>query len=268
MAESKLGRKYSWKQSLPDHRDHIYSAPHSIITSLPPIVDLRPHMPKIYDQQDLGACTSFGIGACMEYCRMKEGMPAIVPSFLFLYYNERVIENSIDSDCGAQIKTGIKSVTINGICDDNLWPYVNLHTNFKVKPPTNCYQAALKEKALTYSSIPQNLIQMKSALFSNFPIVFGATLFESFESDEVAKTGIVPYPNLSSSCLGGHCMTICGYSDNNIITSSGKVVNQVFIVRNSWGESFADKGYMYIPYSYLTNSQLASDMWKISYVSK
>ena len=81
-------------------------------------------------------------------------------------------------------------------------------------------------------------------------------VYESFESPQVAKTGIVPMPTQDESCLGGHCMAIVGYDNSK----------KAFKVRNSWGESWGLQGYCWIPYEYLTNVSLASDFWVINTV--
>ena len=62
---------------------------------------------------------------------------------------------------------------------------------------------------------------------------------------------MVPLPNRSEQLLGGHAVVCVGYDDKS----------QRFICRNSWGTSWGDKGYFYMPYNYLTNSRLSSDMW-------
>jgi C1A family cysteine protease len=185
---------------------------------------------------------------------MKQGIPAFMPSRLFIYYNERAIEHTTKSDSGAQIRDGIKSVNKQGVCPESEWDY-NI-SKFTKKPSKNCYADALKDKVIQYASISQDLILLKSCLALGFPIVFGISVFDSFESDEVAKTGIVPMPQKSESSLEGHCIKSVGYDDSK----------ERFIVKNSWGTSWGDKGYCYIPYEYVLNQGLASDFWKITLI--
>ena len=59
------------------------------------------------------------IAAAIQFDRMKQKLPQIfMPSRLFIYYDERAIEHTIDSDSGAQIRDGIKSVGKLGDCPE------------------------------------------------------------------------------------------------------------------------------------------------------
>src|SRR5260221_8686594 len=103
--------RYGWLPDLPDHRDLAYSAPRPLLRKLPAKVDLSHLCPPIYDQGQLGSCTANAIGAAFEFGLQKQKKElAFMPSRLFIYYNERVIENSVNSDSGAMIRDGIKSV--------------------------------------------------------------------------------------------------------------------------------------------------------------
>lgn len=245
--------KYGWTPQLPDHRDFECNLS---VSALPVLVDLRSKMPVVYTQGNLGSCTANGIGAAIQYEMIKQNIPSFIPSRLFIYYNERVIENTVKTDSGAQIRNGIKTVNKQGVCPETEWPY-NIK-KFKTKPSAKCYTDALKDKATVYAVVKQDLNSMKSCLASGYPIIGGFSVYDSFESDQVSKTGIVPIPNKSESLLGGHCVLIVGYDDSK----------NWFIVRNSWGDSWGDKGYCYMPYEYWINPSLASDFWKIDLIGK
>ena len=115
--------RYGWTPDLPDQRDHLYAAPPPMLGALPPSADLTSACPPVYDQGQLGSCTANAIGAAIEFDRLKQKLPDIVPSRLFIYYNERVIEGTVRSDSGAQIRDGIKSVASVGVCPEPEWPY-------------------------------------------------------------------------------------------------------------------------------------------------
>jgi C1A family cysteine protease len=249
-------KQYGWVPDLPDHRDHLYAAPPEVLLRLPPSADLRPQCPPVYNQEQLGSCTANAIGGAVEFDLIKEKQKRIfIPSRLFLYYNERVIEGTVNEDSGAQIRDGIKSVVSQGDCPENLWPY-NI-TKFAVKPPQQCYQQALKYRAVQYQRLAQDLNQLKGCLASGYPFVFGFTVYSSFESQQVAQTGHVPMPSPGEQMIGGHSVVTVGYDDSQ----------QWFIVRNSWGDGWGMKGYFTIPYTYLIDQNLASDFWTIRVVS-
>jgi C1A family cysteine protease len=103
-------QRYGWVPDLPDQRDFMYAAPTPIQRNIPSKVDLSKKCPAVYDQGQLGSCTANAIGAAIEFDQKKK----FVPSRLFIYYNERVMEGTVESDAGAQIRDGIKSVATLG----------------------------------------------------------------------------------------------------------------------------------------------------------
>jgi len=125
---------YGWVPDLPDHRDFLFAAPVENLAALPAKVDLRPQCPKeVYDQGNLGSCTANAIAGALEFEQTKQGLKTFTPSRLFIYYNERVIEHTVNTDSGAQIRDGIKSVGSIGAPPETDWPYDI--SKFAEKPP-------------------------------------------------------------------------------------------------------------------------------------
>ncbi|MGA7419528.1 MAG: C1 family peptidase, partial [Acidimicrobiales bacterium] len=158
-------------------------------------------------------------------------------------------------DAGGQIRDGIKAVAQLGICPETDWPY-DIAT-FAQTPPQKDYTDALKDKVVSYQAVTQELFALKSVLARGLPIVFGFTVYESFEGPSVASTGIVPMPSPSEKVVGGHAVVLVGYDD---------AVDR-FRVRNSWGAGWGQKGYFEIPYLYVTSGSLASDFWVVQQTS-
>lgn len=248
---------YGWKPDLPDFRDMTYKMPYLGPLTLPAIVDLRPGMPKvIYDQGALGSCTACAIGAAVQYSQMRQKPQwDFTPSRLFIYYNERAMEGTISADSGAMIRDGIKSVNSQGVCREDMCPYDI--SKFRNKPSMKAYKNALLHKALSYQRMGHHLNSLKSVLADGTPFVFGFTVYNCFESDEVGKTGVLQMPAPTDKVLGGHAVLACGYDDTN----------RTFLVRNSWGDDWGQGGYFTIPYDYLLNPNLADDFWAITAVS-
>ena len=206
-------------------------------------------MPPVYDQGQLGSCTANALCAAVQYA-----VPAVYGSRLFVYYNERKLENDIPDDAGATLTDGVLCLERYGVCMDSDWPYDV--SKFATAPPAACYAAAAKHRVAMAYRVPPDAAAMKRVLASGFPFVTGIAVYASFESAAVACTGVVSMPSVSTgeTCLGGHAVLCVGYDD-----ARGR-----WIMRNSWGSRWGDRGYFYLPYAYLLTPSLASDMWAIT----
>ena len=244
--------KYGWNPDLPDQRDHAFAIAKPV--PLPPVIDLRLQMPPVYNQGELGSCTANAIAAVLDFGRQHQGKPFMSPSRLFVYFNERTMERTVSEDSGAQIRDGIKSVHKQGVCPESEWPYIV--TKFADMPTAKCYADALKFQALLYSRVAPSLNSMLQCLASGLPFVFGFTVYESFESEEVAKTGIIPMPGLKEQTVGGHAVAAVGYD----------LSKRMALVRNSWGTDWGIGGYFWMPFDYISNPDLADDRWVIKLV--
>jgi len=242
---------------LPDRRDFTFAAVKlaAVPTALPKQIDLRPTCPPVYDQGNLGSCTGNALGANFDLVRRHQGKSFMTPSRLFIYYNERVLEGSVDSDSGANLRDGIKVVAKQGVPQETLWPYEV--SRFTEQPTSAAYAAAELNQALVYERIAPAAIgdtaDMRSCLAAGLPFVSGIVVYASFEGQDASATGIIPMPDSDESPLGGHAITVVGYDDDK----------KWFICRNSWGIHWGDQGYFYLPYAYLTDDKLAFDAWVI-----
>ena len=216
------------------------------------------------NQGQLGSCTANAIAFAYTFDEIKQAnKESFFPSRLFIYYNERMIEGTVNEDSGAQIRDGIKSINTYGVCDEHLWVYDP--TKFAVKPSDLAYNEAKNAKAINYASIDLSndktpdarVNHLKLALKSGFPFVFGFIVFESFESEQVAQTGIMPLPKPNEQIVGGHAVCAVGFDDTK----------KSFIIKNSWGPNWGDHGYFYMPYDFIGVDELASDFWVIKQVT-
>ena len=249
-----MNRKYGWVRDLADRRDFTYMP--RMVKRYPSSASLKDKQPPIWDQGQLASCTGFGCKRVAMYGMFKVKQRLDI-SALFIYWCERALENTTGSDGGAMIRDGIKALAQWGVCEEKLWPY--RIGRYAMQPPDKAFKNALRFQALQYERVNNATPdQIKNAILSDLPVVFGMSIYESFETAAVAKTGIVPMPSGAEKMLGGHAMCIVGYDD----CVSGCGIG-CFQVANSWGTSWGKKGYCYIPYDYLCSAQ-ASDFWAIT----
>jgi C1A family cysteine protease len=254
--------RYGWKPDIPDQRD--YKLPKLGMLGgmvarymvLPAKVDLRlGQMPPIYDQGSLGSCTANASGAALQFDQMKQGRLNFIPSRLFIYYEERVLEGTVNVDSGGYLRDAAKVCATKGGPKEDLWPYDI--SKFTVKPPQAAYDDGMLHQSTLYLRVNRSLTDFKKCLYEGFPFFFGFTVYERFESAEMASTGILYMPIATEQRVGGHAVLVVGY-DNSLYGGVGG-----WIVRNSWGTAWGQAGYFTMPYNYLLRTDLSSDFWTI-----
>lgn len=228
--------------------------------SLPERVDLRRHMTEVERQGDTNSCVANATAGAYEYL-LKRHRPedADDVSRLFLYYNARALESNEEDiadadveDEGTYIQKCIQSLERFGVCSESTWPFDE--DNVNEPPDQEAYEEASDFLVEDVALVPNQLNAWKSALAEGNPIIFGISLYNSFDRH---RNGKVPMPTSSEQGRGehgGHAMLCVGYSDKD----------QVFIVRNSWGPDWGDRGYCYLPYRYVINDSFNDgDSWII-----
>ena len=263
---------YGCKRDTHDHRDlkkvYMYDMVPSSLQH--PNVDLRRYVHHVYDQGNLGSCTANAVCAAYGFDLKKQSqaphtLAAVLShrnysyfdsSRLFLYYNTRKIENKVLEDSGASIRDTIKSLKRDGVCEETFWPYRT--DKFAQAPPPNAYLSAKGNVASKYESLHQDIDQFRACLKENCPFVFGFEVFKSFSCYANCHYGEMPMPTPNDSAEGRHAVMAVGYDDKR----------KRFIVLNSWGENWGDKGYFYMPYDFIKDPALCFSFWKITYVEE
>jgi len=240
-------KQYGWLPDIPDKRDLLYSAIKPRV-KLPSKVDLRASCSQVEYQSKLGSCTACALAGNIEYLDNLADSSYTDVSRLFIYYNERELEYTEDYDAGASLRDGIKTLKKTGYCWEKSWPYII--ALFDHKPPLRCYQEAKQHCIQSYHRI-NNLQEMLVCLSQGYPFVFGFTVYESFESPAVKRTGIANMPKKGERVLGGHAVMAVGYNQKE----------KRFLVRNSWGRQWGKAGYFTMPFAYLET--LSADFWTI-----
>lgn len=248
-----------WKPDIPDYRDHDSELPKSVLSlkALPDEFDLSGGMPSIYDQLNLGSCTANAIAATVQYQQIRQNVPEgqNVPSRLFIYYGEREIEGTIPYDDGAMIRDGMKVVKNLGAPPESDWPYVI--SKFTDKPSDQAYTDALKYQTLKYARCYRTSHVLRSHIVARRPIIFGFTVFESFWNSAGAFPFVCAMPSDNDSIDGGHATVVVGYKKS-------EQYGFIYKIRNSWNESWGDRGHFYMPEAYLLDRGLSDDFWTIT----
>jgi C1A family cysteine protease len=244
-----------------DSRDYLYTLPrHHFTHPLPAKVDLRAKCSPVWNQGGLGTCTAHAVAAAFTYEQRMQGMRPINPSRLFIFFNERRITGQRGLTPVLYLRHALKAVTKNGVCHESAWPYTEDPKKVRAKPSKDAFAAASTRKVFEYHRIPGSpksstlLRYLKRCLADGSPIVFGISIYASFETDETRKSGIMPTPDTQHErFMGGHAVMAVGYDDHK----------KAVLVRNSWGPAWGIKGHFWVPYKLITNPKLAHDFWTI-----
>jgi C1A family cysteine protease len=210
------------------------------------VVDLRNWASPVEDQLELGSCSSNALAGAYELMtRHLSPADYVDVSRLFIYYNIRLIEDSILSDAGGYLRDGIKALKQYGVCTETLWPYDI--EKFDDKPTDACYEDAKKRIITGYAKVVDT-DAMVAALNDDKPVVFGTDIYKAFDRIG-SKDPVIPMPKEDEYSLGGHAMCLVGYD----------LPKKLFLARNSFGVDWGDQGYVWIPFEYM--DEYGYDAW-------
>ena len=245
---------YGYVPDVKDASDFQYQSMRMSSAPLPAMVDLRHFCSPVRDQGQLGSCTGFAIAVGQrEFLLNKLGQPFVQLSPLFIYYEERLREHTVSQDAGAQPRDGYKTLAKMGCAPEADDPY---NVAAFTKPPSKKAVAdAAAYKIASYHRL-NGLMDIQTNLAGGNGCVLGIKVYASFESDAVAKTGKVPMPAAGEQLMGGHAVFCAGYQTDSSVAGGGAL-----IVKNSWGTSWGDGGYFYLPFAFVQKPGMVSDAW-------
>jgi C1A family cysteine protease len=240
-----------------------------IYTSLPPFVDLREWCSPIENQGNINSCTAHAGITLLEYFQKRSFGKYLNASRLFLY---KVTRNLLDwkGDKGAYSRTTMKALTMIGVPPEEFWPYDE--TKFDEEPPAFCYALASRYRATEYSRVDIQdrtrdivLQQIKANLAANRPLMFGVVYYANCWAQAKSNGGKIPFPSECKNPLGGHNMAAVGYDDKIKIKNTGGTgieTTGAILVKNSYGTTWGDEGYGWLPYEYVLKRQ-SMDWWTL-----
>lgn len=246
-------KQFGCTVDIPDQRDQWTSFPKLI--EYYESVDLRKTemFPCIRDQGHLGSSVAFALIAAYVFSLRKEGI-AVETNYSpqFVYFNQRLLTGTTEADSGGSIRDAIKVIERLGICKEEMYPYTTGF--FRDRPTEESYKYAYSNKyPIQYRRLKLTLEDIMKSISIKYPVIMGFTVYESFLHPDVARTGVMPVPKLGEKIISHHSTLIIGYDS----------VKKYFLCRNSWGESWGQKGHFWIPFQFI-NSRNCSDLWIIS----
>lgn len=244
----------AWKKDKVDARDFKLRLRSPINAPTPVSVDNSKWCSLPVDQGGLGSCTAHAAAGIIEYNdrRFNVNPEKKRVSRLFTYYATRTLDGSQAEDVGATMRDTIKSLAQHGCIKESRWWYNE--SKFAVNPSKRIWADAATDKITSYHRIDDgDIITMKQTLANGHLVAFGMAVFNDMLSEDVAKTGVLKTPSTSDECIGGHAIVLVGYDDSK----------QAFKVRNSWGRKWGQKGYFWMGYDYVSNTDLCNDFWVV-----
>jgi len=280
---SPKGHRYGLLSSLPDHAapgfpSHLVKAPAP--SAWPRRAFVSGRIPKVKNQGTQGSCDGHACCSFGErlYLRWKPQVGPVVFSPAFAYAMERILEGTFtQGDVGAMISSAVQVPDPKaggfGWCPLTDMPYDENVCN--VRPNAAQIATAAQYPGGAFHTIGNVIANIKSCILSDYTAVIGVAVYDSFESDDAARTGLIPYPNLSRETLqGGHALhALIGYDDD--IRCPGAPNPGAVWFENSWDVTWGTKcpvsddpgGFGLLSYDFLANPNLTTDV-KMGHLGK
>lgn len=218
-------------------------------------VDLRKYCSPVQDQLTIGSCNACAIVGALEFQMLKGGRPLTPLSPLYVYYNGRKLAGMEREDSGLLCHHATAAIMAYGACEEKLWPYKV--DRFDREPPKECYDNSRMFETTQYARLGTSE-EAKVALSQGMPIVFGFDIPRSYYT-AAATTGRMPGEGaFDHEPMSGHAMLIVGFDDQQ----------GMWLARNSWGESYGEKGYVWIPYGLVNRYVWNDELWAIGSLEK
>lgn len=235
-----------------------------------PVSRMVPSIEKlpVLDQLNTSSCVGHSVAEMMTHVRK-----VTLRSRLQIYYEARRLIGETDQDNGCYIRDAIKVIANLGAGREAWWPFDV--ENVKVDPPLKVDRDALLRKVFHYASL-EGRNDYEHCLVQGYPFVIGFTCYDEFvnPNSNVARFGILNLPRANERVQGGHAVLVIGYHHDfrnsawaKAAVAAGfpadQIPKRVYIVRNSWGPKWGNKGNFAVDADYFENLNLADDAWTI-----
>lgn len=214
---------------------------------LPAAVDLRAAWWTIGDQADTGACVGWALAdSVLRWHFTKKALlkktEGLSPRFIWMAAKETDDDTSVPTTFiepeGTSLKAALDIARTFGSVKEALLPFNSNRLCRKEAPAF--YAAAAQYKIKCYFEVDRNPNALKKWLAGHGPVF--ARIFVDVTWMNAAKTKGILDKYVPSTAYGGHAIAIVGYTADT------------FIIRNSWGTRWGDKGHAYASFGYLSDA--------------
>ena len=205
----------------------------------------------------------------IEYFEKRAYGKWVDMSALFIYKHTRILTLQ-SGDTGATIPDTFGALTLWGTPPEKYCPYTDRHPDYDREPPAYLYSFAKHYQAIIYfrldppNTLPNETIsRVKQYLSAGFPSVFGFMIFPSLSNPNLGE--YIPFPCDREEPQSGQAVVAVGYDDRIKITNPACIGNQTtgaFLIHNSWGNKWGNKGNAWLPYEYVRKG-FALDFWTV-----
>ncbi|KAB2836111.1 MAG: C1 family peptidase [Caedimonadaceae bacterium] len=252
----------------------------SAAKTLPDMVDMRGNVMAVQDQGEIGSCTAHAAQAMVDIELRSHGIKNPPPiSRMYQYANSRfedgaqptitrtvsssTFSSELADDSGATIAAAVKAILDYGAVPETLYPYSV--KKFSKMPDAYLYplgQGYINAMPVSAAPVAQNLDSIKSRLSKGKSVIIGINCYNSgILSQKAARTGLVDMPVSGEESQGGHAVLIVGYDDRPMVGGKANPYFNHFIIRNSWSLKWGNQGYFGLPYDYVLNEDITSELW-------
>lgn len=221
-------------------------------------------VPTPYDQGGEGSCTANAWAMGLKVLRAKQKLLPLEHARQYIYARERILDGNLAVDAGAAVGDGALVLEKFGVCSEATWPYTA--SNEFIVPSPVADAEAVACKLVSHIGLDLSPESLMVQLAQGRPCVFGFQVPASFESSEMARTGIMQMPSKGEAVLGGHCVVALDYvmTKRSTVTqaypwyarllrsilgmSSNGNSQGYFWVMNSWGAGWGQSGWFQMPF--------------------
>jgi len=226
-------------------------------TTTTPKVDLRPEFDKlklkVRQQGKRGACQVFAMVGVIEYQLARRGQQVDLSEQFIMWAANQA--NGLNRTEGFNPDLLIAGLKHYGICEESYMPYVP--RNQAIRKPsaeaiqnarirTSCKIISIKHWSSDIGFVDKDIKEITRRLEKGTPVT--ATLcwpLGLYDEQIVDAQHFIIDKSIDGKSKDGHGVILVGYGLDDKIAGGG-----YFILRNSWGPKFADKGYARITFEY------------------